>query len=73
MRSHTLKVTKSIFLKRRKQVIHLLDALSGDLWTFPGKSARAAIYFRRRNAAAMSSVIILRLLFSMKKLGPACR
>jgi hypothetical protein len=27
---HTLKATKRILLKRRKQVIHLPDALSGD-------------------------------------------
>jgi hypothetical protein len=31
MRSHALEVTKHIFLKRREQVVHLLDALSSDL------------------------------------------
>ena len=30
-------------------------------------------YLAMASAAAMSSAIILRLLFSMKKLGPACR
>lgn len=30
-------------------------------------------YFTKLKAPAMSSAIILRLLFSMKKLGPACK
>ena len=34
---------------------------------------RGTGYLRRDNAVAMSSAIILRLLFSMKKLGPAWR
>lgn len=32
-----------------------------------------AAHLTRLRAAAMSSAIILRLLFSMRKLGPACR
>lgn len=63
---------KLIRIKRnaapRQRLLDLGASLCSDIGVYLTTSLHAKL-----SAAAISSAIILRLLFSMKKLGPACR